>query len=529
MSLHALESSNPRASPAGRFATIYPAASMPLIKTQAARALDALRRFYDSPLDAMLAENVTSDAGRRALALFHDVAASVPAYRAFLAERGVAAEAVRTLDAFSRVPATSKKEYHAPNELGALCRHGELASSDFVAVSSGSTGEPTVWPRFVSDELGTAFRFEQVLADSFRADRRRTLGVVCFALGAWVGGMYTTAACRHLAAKGYPLTLVTPGNQRAEILRVVRALAPSFEQVVLFGYPPFLKDVIDAGHADGIDWSRYAVRLVTAGEVFSEAWRSLVCERAGATDPVRHTASLYGTADGGVLANETPLSITIRRWLAERPEAARSLFGEARLPTLCQYDPCHRYFESEGGELLFTGDGGAPLVRYRLLDRGGIIAHGEMLAFLRDSGCHPAQALEAEREARALPFVFVFGRGSFALSYYGANVYPENVSPALERNDLAEHVTGKFVLEVVTGADENTELALAVELAPSAAPHPALEADIARAVRAELERTNSEFLAYVPSERRTPRVRLLPLGQAEYFPLGVKHRYTRAV
>jgi phenylacetate-CoA ligase len=53
----------------------------------------------------------------------------------------------------------------------------------------------------------------------------------------------------------------------------VRALGPLFEQTVLFGYPPFLKDVIDAGIADGLDWGRYGVKFVTAGEVFSEDFR----------------------------------------------------------------------------------------------------------------------------------------------------------------------------------------------------------------------------------------------------------------
>jgi phenylacetate-coenzyme A ligase PaaK-like adenylate-forming protein len=52
-----------------------------------------------------------------------------------------------------------------------------------------------------------------------------------------------------------------------------------------------------------------------------------------------------------------------------------------------------------------------------------------------------ARALERAREARALPFVFVFGRDGFALSYYGANVYPENVSPALEHGEVAAHAT----------------------------------------------------------------------------------------
>ncbi|HEV8550642.1 MAG TPA: phenylacetate--CoA ligase family protein, partial [Polyangiaceae bacterium] len=403
---------------------------------------------------------------------------------------------------------------------------GRLEHSDFLAVSSGSTGEPAIWPRFVSDELGTAERFEQVLADAFGARSRRTLGVVCFALGSWVGGMYTTAACRHVAAKGYPLTLVTPGNNVAEILRVVRALAPHFEQTVLFGYPPFLKDVIDAGRADGLDWAACAPRLVTAGEVFSEAWRSLVAERAGLGDPVCHTASLYGTADGGVLANETPLSIAVRRALAERPALAEALFGEPRLPTLLQYDPFHRYFEVDDGELLFTGDGGVPLVRYRILDRGGVIPFQSMLAALQDGGVDPRAGLGAV-PVRELPFVYVFGRTGFALSLYGANVYPENVAPALEERAIAREVTGKFVLELVHGDDQNVALGLTVELAPSATPNSRLADDIARGVRHELERQNSEFKNYVPEARRTPEVRLLPHADPSYFPKGVKHRYTR--
>jgi phenylacetate-coenzyme A ligase PaaK-like adenylate-forming protein len=157
-----------------------------------------------------------------------------------------------------------------------------------------------------------AARFEQVFHDSFATDERRTLAVVCFALGTWVGGMFTTSCCRALAAKGYPITLATPGNNREEIWRVVKALAPQFDQTVLLGYPPFLKDVIDGGIAAGIDWKPYKVKLVMAGEVFSEEWRSLVAERLGSTDICYDSASLYGTADAGVLGNETPLSICIR-------------------------------------------------------------------------------------------------------------------------------------------------------------------------------------------------------------------------
>jgi hypothetical protein len=85
------------------------------------------------------------------------------------------------------------------------------------------------------DELEIARRFEQVLRGGFQAHERTTLAVVCFPLGTWVGGLFTTACVRHLAAKGYPITVVAPGNNKAEILRVLPDLAGHFDQIVLLG------------------------------------------------------------------------------------------------------------------------------------------------------------------------------------------------------------------------------------------------------------------------------------------------------
>jgi phenylacetate-CoA ligase len=493
---------------------------------KALRTEEALAAFFDVDLSTALSAHL---AGVEAsvLELYRSVLRDVPAYARFSSAHGIDPATVTDLSAFRKVPRTTKESYCRAFQLAELCRFGTLSGADFTAVSSGSTGEPQVWPRALADEIGTAYRFEQVLNDSFGARERRTLGVVCFALGSWVGGMFTASACRLVAAKGYPLTLVTPGNNKAEILRSLRAMGTEFEQVVLFGYPPFLKDVIDAAIAEGLDLARYGLGLVTAGEVFSEEWRTLVCTRAGIANPTR-TASLYGTADGGVLANETPLSVTIRRSLAARPALARELFGEARLPTLCQYDPVHRYFECEDGALLFTGDGGVPLVRYDILDRGGVVPYAEMLAFLGRNGLDPRGELERRKvTVRELPFVFVFGRSSFAVSFYGANVYPENVAVGVQQPELAEQVTGKFVMEVLEDENGNSTLEIAVELAADVNGDATLAAELATTIRAHLERQNSEFSSYVPPERRTPGIRLLPLGEPRYFPAGVKHRYTR--
>ncbi|MFC4120221.1 phenylacetate--CoA ligase family protein [Nonomuraea zeae] len=448
--------------------------------------------------------------------LFQQVAATVPAYRTFLAENGVDPATVVTLGDFERLPMTTKDNYILRHPLPDLCRDGVIG--DMIAVSSGSTGVPGFWPRSVSDEEVIAARFEEVFRDSFAARERRTLAVVCFALGTWVGGLFTVSCCRLLAARGYPVTVVAPGSDRREIARVLPELAPHFDQVVLLGYPPFLKNVIDT---EGLPWADWDVKLVTAGEVFSEEWRTLVAERAGIADPVKGIASLYGTADAGVLGNETALSTGIRRFLSARPGTARELFGESRLPTLVQYDPDVRFFEEHEGTLLFSGDNGVPLIRYHIADEGGVIPYERMLEFVRRHGFEP----EAEGPQR--PFVYVFGRSHFTVSYYGANVYPENIAVGLEQPEVSGPVMGKFVLEVVEDAAHDRHLTVTVELAPGEKPSDEVAQAVGASIQAQLLRLNSEFAHYVPVPQQVPFIRLREAGDPEYFPPGAKHRYTR--
>lgn len=496
---------------------------------RAAQALSAHQLFVGRDLAGQLQVHASSEPARPLLELFERTATTVPAYAKFLREHGVEPARIRTLEDFRKLPLTTKANYHHRFPLPERCREGDLSESHMVAASSGSTGEPTFWPRAFVDELSVSERFEQVFHDSFAADTRRTLAVVCFPLGTWVGGMFTASCCRHLSTKGYPILLVTPGNQKAEIFRVVRALGPLFEQTVLLGYPPFLKDVLDAGLAEGVPWHSYALKLVLAGEVFSEEWRTLVSERAGMANPVTDFASLYGTADGGVLGNETPLTIAIRRFLAERSDVAQALFGEARLPTLVQYDPWQRYFEEHERTLVFSGDGGVPHIRYHISDSGGVFPYQALIDRLHGFGFDAEQAARKAGAARLhrLPFVYVFGRSHFAVSYYGANVFPDTVSIGLEQPETRAFVTGKFVLEVKEDAERNRQLTIAVELAPGVAAAPELAERIARAILAVLLRLNSEFANYVPAERRLPAVTLWPAGDPEYFPIGVKHRYAR--
>ena len=452
------------------------------------------------------------------LDLFERTAERVPAYRAFLREHGVDPASVKSTEDFARLPLVTKENYIAKYPLSDRCRTGDIADNDMIAFSSGSTGEPTLWPRTAADEEAVAARFEQVFRDSFRAHDRRTLAVVAFPLGTWVGGMYTTSCTRVLARRGLKITTVTPGNDRAEILRVIKALSPMFDQTVLLGYPPFLKDVVDAGRAQHLPWETFAIRVVLAGEVFSEEWRALVGERTGGKDILHDSASLYGTADAGVLGTETPLSISIRRFAATTP----NVFESERLPTLVQYDPEARHFEVHDKTLVVSADGGAPLVRYHIADDGGVMPHRDMLSRVRGLGFEPHV-----ENARELPFVWVYGRSHFAISFYGANVFPEMISVGLEQPEVRTWVTGKFVMESRETDDKNRRLAIAVELAPGVAETGAMHESIANTILVHLRRLDSEFAHYVPADAQRPEVTLFPAGDPTWFPIGVKHRYVR--
>eukprot|EP00128_Syssomonas_multiformis_P009832 Colp12_sorted_trinity150504_noHs@14304 len=487
---------------------------------------------FKESLDAFLAYDCTSlqqgdfeEARKRIVNSFHSTVEKVPAYRQFLQDHNVHPTSIKTYEDFvARVPLVNKANYIKKYPLAARCVNGDISVVDFMHTSSGSTGEPTVWARNQCDELVTARLFDRLFT-ALGSRTKSTLAVIAFPMGTWVGGVYTMSCLRHIAHKGHKLTTVTPGNKPEEIERAVTSMAPHFEQTVLCGYPPFVKSVIDGGRARGVQWESYNLKFVFAGEVFSEEWRALVAERAGLRDPTSGSSALYGTSDAGVLACETPVSVRVRQFFSTHPEEAAQFFGEHRLPAMGQYEPSTRFFEVVDGTLVVSAYGAAPLIRYHIADKGGVVEYHAMLDFLRQKGCDLTEMASAHPP---LPFVYLFGRADFTVSFFGANVYPENITVGLEQEEVKHWVTGKFVVMVSEDSESSRDiLRLVVELAPGTLPSNERALVVARSAHTHLIRLNSEFRNYVPQEYQMPVVELRPFGDAEYFPIGVKHRYTR--
>lgn len=82
-------------------------------------------------------------------------------------------------------------------------------------------------------------------------------------------------------------------------------------------------------------------------------------------------------------------------------------------------------------------------------------------------------------------------------------------------------------MHMVEDAETDVHMAIEVELAPGVEAADALAELVADRILAQLLRLDAEFAAYVPKECQRPRITLRPSGDAEYFPAGVKHRYSR--
>lgn len=457
----------------------------------------------------------------RALHTFQRAAQFVPAYRDFLAIHDVDARSIRTPADFDRIPPVTKENYLKRYPLDMLTWNGEISRATMWSTSSGSSGRPTYWPRDLVAAEESIDLHGRIFRQSFHSHYRSTLVVVAFAMGNWIAGGYTQAAVTALAARGHRVSVITPGIDVPTILDNIERLAPLYDQVVLVGYPPFVKDVLDQATRDILTAD---IKILLAGETITEEWRDYVLERIGKPDHPEDSCLIYGTADMGMVGHETPTTITVRRAARDNPDIHQELFGDAQAPpTFVEYDPNYRYTEvDENGYLLFSADTVVPLIRYRINDQGTLYSTSELSQLLRNLG-HDSPIYTSTASSG---FLSLHRRTDISTTFYALDIYPENVRAGLEDDGLAGKVSGKFVLSSRSDSRFEQALDLQVELQRDQIPSDALAQQVRALVTESLDRTNAEYrkLHQTLGTRAEPIVTLHPF-RSTGFQHSIKHRW----
>lgn len=467
---------------------------------------------------------------QHSLALFKDASRNVPAYADFLKINKVNPVKIKTYKDFLQLPHVEKANYFREYPFAQLMRKGELQKKPLImTASSGSTGKQTYFSR--SPQVDWQY---SVLAEYFlnNAPKGKTLFVDCFSMGIWIGGMISYQAFYDAAQRGYSVTLITPGINKKEIFNGLKELKDNYDRIILAGYPPFIKDVVDELKAQKIKFRKNQLRFLFAAEGFTEGFRDYVCGQFGTANVYKDTLNIYGSAELGAMAFETPLAILIRRLAVKKPALHKALFGRGdKLPTLVQYNPMFAGFESKDGHVFITGNSSMPFVRYRIGDNGGAYNFNEVREILSKHGFDlRKEARKAKLEITELPFAFVFERSDFSATLYGLQVYPQTIKRALEHRKLQQALSGKFTMATAYDKKGQQYLELHLEMKPKVKAGAQLEKIVGDLIVKSLLENNPEYreLSKMISDSRTrPKLHFWGYNHETYFKSGVKQQWLK--
>lgn len=469
---------------------------------------------------------------QRAFDLFHAMAQRVPAYKAFLKAQEFDPLSVRSIKDFHKIPPINKDNYLRAYPREDLCWDGQFAEGNswVISTTSGSTGQPYYFPRTDLQDRYLTITSELYLRSNFSIQDKTTLYIDAFPMGAWIGGVFTYESIRQVAEKGYDISIITPGIHKLEVINAIKQLGRDFDQIIIGAYAPFLKDILDDGARQGIDWASYDVGFVFSAEAFTEKFRDYVFNVTKPKDPIKATLNHYGTVDLGTMAHETPESILIRRTLAHEHKLDTLFPEQRRQATFAQYDPSLFYFEEEASGLLCTAYSGLPLVRYDLKDYGGIISRKEAHSALKKAGFDPNALIKEagiQDTTWNLPFVYVYERNDFSVSYYAFLIYPDTIRRALQIDELQVVLTGKFTMLTDYSAEGRQELLIHAELAHGVEVSDDLTDRIVAHLHSFLHDESSEYRETFNTigEVAKPVVHLHPYEDSEYFRPGTKQKW----
>ncbi len=468
-----------------------------------------------------------------ALALFHQMTERVPAYQNFLKKNKITPKKIKKFEDLQNIPWIDKRNYLKQYPLPDLCWDGEV-KAPIISASSGSSGQASFWPRSTNTEIETTYIYELFLKHFFNIDKYPTLLICGFSMGIYVGGTFTLNCCMRLAQKGYPLTIVTPGVNQKEILEVLERLGPHFEQIILGGYPPFLRDILDEAERRGIKLKKKKLKLFFASESLSEKLRKYIYDKAGVKDSdyLSSSMNLYGTADAAIAGHESPLSIFVRQLFSGDSKRCKEFFGTSYVPSLNLYYPFLKFMQIEKEEILFSAPNNEiPLLRYNIHDRGNIIPFMEMLEIAKSFG-YSKKDLEkiiGKPLLWRLPHVYLYGRSDFTVTIYGLNVYPEHIKAALETDGLKDLTTGKFVMETKNRKkDQSQYLLVHIEMGGGIKPTKALEKKCQKTIVKTLKKVNLEYnhLHQAIKTKADPEIDLCERGNKKYFSAATKQKWS---
>ena len=375
----------------------------------------------------------------------------VKAYKAFLESRKIATGT--PLDA---LPVQDKASYMQSYPFADLLG-GDFADTFTIFRSAGSAGHSFYWPQLKSSYTGSSAQLRALLENLFLIDQKKTMAIVGLALGSWIGGDVLSWALKDVSvSSSYPFAVFSPGSKHDEIIAMLTAAEGMVEQFLLVCCPSAIAHLVsrasELGHRLPLEKMRYLV----IGEAFPEQLRTDLGVRARCKPGETLMASVYGSADTGVLGFELPASIMLRKLCISDPRVADALGITGVTPHFFHHADPHAFLEDVGEELCVSKWQGIPLIRYNLHDRAKLFEWPEIvdrLSLVEPQDEQFSDAISLMRATSAiLPqtgVIAISGRADFCLVLCGTKLTEAMLDEALLSAQFKDLLTGAYEAEVI--------------------------------------------------------------------------------
>ena len=400
--------------------------------------LRAERQLIRNQLAKSRPEDLLRKGQKWLLPTFRRAARQSPAYRSLLAEAGIDAATIRSVDDFvARCPILDKSNTFRRFTVDQLiCDDTKAQDLASVITSSGHGGGGFAFGISSWGQVRGAARLIDIGLDmAFDVGSRRTLLVNCLPMGVTFSSN---------------LVCVANVSVREDMAcAIIDRAGGLFEQVVLCGDPLFLKRLCDYSQEIGLDWRRFRVHVIVGEETFTETFRDYLAGVLG-NEPDSPSSALIGSSMGvgelGLnLFNETRETVALRRACQRDAGLLKMLTGVdpaiAPAPTFLVFNPLRTFIEiiapdqAGVGDLLVTvmdENAPIPLMRYATGDR--------MQAFTPAQLSAAAARLPAGVALPTVPMVALHGRAKDRLAGGGhVDLFKESLYRDVA---VARHLSG---------------------------------------------------------------------------------------
>ncbi len=424
------------------------------------------------------------DFEQKAVNIFNKAALNCSGYKKFLKEHDINFNKIATFSQFKDLPLTTKSSYIEQYSIEERLYSGhDLSDYYMICTSSGSTGEPTIWPRDYESDKNVIQMNTSMYENLFDIQNKKTLVVVTFGLGAWTAGMLTSRLVWE-SSENHKLSVVTPGLDKVVALKVIKQLGKYYDQTIITGYPPFLIELIEYGKEENFDFKKINTKIHYTSARVSEGRRLELAKVISSTNSKYDVLGFYACSETGIIGIETKDTVDIVTEAHQDTILCEALFGSSNLPTLLEYNPMAKFLEEVDGKIVVTADQPVPLIRFDMKDRGGVVSGLEILAICNQHNvkCPPNISNKY--------FAYVHGRAD-AVRLLN-NIYVDDILYCLENSKFSSRFTNNFKYGLEERGLKN-RLKLIVYLKPNKKMHKAEKEEFIDELYINLVKVNADF------------------------------------